>query len=232
MHEIADSELYRLIMRSVLDVSPWRADHAVVVARLRERRAALGDCADVLLDVLTERGWWSGVDRRAQVWVSLDPRQIPAQSRMTLDLRPFGGDVSKPRRAFWTSTPISEVVSGWIEWLRSGDDRRPGPYHPWLLTVADEARVAEIHSPDDWRRFAHQYSTESSQGRAPVNWEQVRRDWDAVHLSVGGLLTAHAPAVAGAPDAELLEGWHMESTVWLRWAFTSVTRLPPIGQFP
>jgi hypothetical protein len=229
MHEIPDSERYRLIAQSVLDVSPWRADHAAVIARLREQRTMLGNCADVLQEVLTERGWWSGVDRRAQVWVSPDPRLTPAESHMTLDLRPFDGDATKPRRAFWTSTRVTDVVSGWIEWLRFGDDRRHGPYHPWLLTVAAEARVTEIHSPDDWRSLIDRYGAVSSDGGWSIDWELMRRDWDAVHLSVGGLLTAHAPAVTGAPDAGLLDGWHMESTVWLRWTFTSASRLSPLA---
>jgi hypothetical protein len=60
------------------------------------------------------------------------------------------------------------------------------------------------------------------------DWQAVARDWDGIHLSVGGVLTAERVRW-GQPRAQThLFGWDVESTAWLRWVFDRVERLPDV----
>jgi hypothetical protein len=83
--------------------------------------------------------------------------------------------------------------------------------------------VFEIHSPADWADLASTYPS----GHSPIDpdWAEVANDWDGVHLSRGGLVTAQDVAYALDNDTTELRGWDMESTAWLRWSFASVERL-------
>ncbi len=65
-------------------------------------------------------------------------------------------------------------------------------------------------------------------GRLVPDFAAVARDWDAVHLTLGGLLTAEQVRVDGPGGATELQGWDAEQTVWLRWVFDEVTRLPDL----
>ena len=58
------------------------------------------------------------------------------------------------------------------------------------------------------------------------NWAAVAEDWDGVHLTLGGLLTAEKVRVASAAGWSMHRFWDIEQTMWLRWAFDDVERLP------
>ncbi len=122
--------------------------------------------------------------------------------------------------------------------MTRGEARRPGPYNFWRVVVSPTARVAEVHSAEAWSALAHAYPSAlvgytftgqkhppKSAMRLDPDWSRVSRDWDGVHLSVGGWLTAEdAPAESGGVTTEL-RGWNMESTAWFRWSFSSVEPL-------
>jgi hypothetical protein len=62
----------------------------------------------------------------------------------------------------------------------------------------------------------------SSAQRLDPDWSKVAADWDGVHLSVGGWLTAEdVPYESGGVITEL-RGWDVESTAWFRWSFDDV----------
>lgn len=61
--------------------------------------------------------------------------------------------------------------------------------------------------------------------RVDPDWSKVVRDWDGVHLSTGGYLTTEDVSFQREGVKTELRGWNMESTVWLRWAFSSVEAL-------
>ena len=64
------------------------------------------------------------------------------------------------------------------------------------------------------------------------NWSAVAADWDGVHLTLGGLLTAEKVRVASAAGWSMLRFWDMEQTMWLRWAFDDTERLPERDAMP
>ena len=64
------------------------------------------------------------------------------------------------------------------------------------------------------------------------DWASVAEDWDGVHLTLGGLLTAEKVRVASAAGWTMHRFWDIEQTMWLRWAFDDVERLPDGDAMP
>ncbi len=64
------------------------------------------------------------------------------------------------------------------------------------------------------------------------DWSAVAHDWDAVHLTLGGLLTSEQVRVESSAGWTELWGWGAEQTLWLRWCFTAVERLPVLAELP
>ncbi|MXY45687.1 MAG: hypothetical protein F4Y44_01635 [Chloroflexi bacterium] len=64
------------------------------------------------------------------------------------------------------------------------------------------------------------------------NWSAVAAEWDGVHLTLGGLLTAEKVRVASAAGWSMLRFCDMEQTMWLNWVFEDVERLPDGDAIP
>lgn len=192
--------------------------------------------ASCLLDAFAAADWFTNLDRNRQVWIARDNRPAEPNS-FSADLRPFGAGITKPRRVLWTSASVGSCPSGWIHYLRWGEDGREPPYHPWRLQVSSSARIYEIHEPQSWHTLCLMYPASSSQPYPfptpskfliEPDWQAVAHDWDGIHLSLGGLLTTER-VVWGKPKAQThLFGWQVESTAWLRWVFDRVERLPDV----
>jgi hypothetical protein len=235
LSQMSDDDLDRMVTELDLHVSRFRGDYEPYVAVLRTRAAQLESLAEWLPQRMPR--WWDAVDRMHQVWVGR-AGEAPIEGRLMVDLSPFHAEAPKPRQAFWTCTRLSTLVSPWLE---SSEKLTRGPERFWVVTASEAARVAEIHSPNQWSDLARAYPrTEpgstftttwprpESSTRLDPDWSKVAQDWDGVHLSVGGLLTAEdVPRQSGGLTTEL-RGWNMESTVWLRWSFDSVGPLDVI----
>ena len=229
---ISDGELTWLQLESRSEVSRYRGDYDEHIADLKSNAGNLKHLAEWLAQRMASG--WEDLDRSRQVWVA--PSSDPASAeRMVIDLSAYSLEVSKPRRTFWTCTLGSAVVTPWLEWLRSGEDQRPGPYFLWTVTVSASARIWEIHSPADWAALTEAYPSagegvrysprndrSASLVRLDPDWSKVSEEWDGVHLSAGGWLTAEdVPYESGGVTTEL-RGWDMEATAWFRWSFSSV----------
>ncbi|MFW6195025.1 MAG: hypothetical protein ACOC5M_00705, partial [Chloroflexota bacterium] len=109
----------------------------------------------------------------------------------------------------------------------------------WKMIAEASARVYEIAGPEDWHALCLRYPVEVGEtaardlrkrwpgaDRLTPDWQAVANDWDGVHLSLGGLLTA-AQVVNRTPAGWSVQwGWECELTVWLRWVFEAMERLP------
>jgi hypothetical protein len=221
--------LYHLVLACVVDLSPHTLDHEERVRRLAVRARSLRDTALELLDRPAAENWFSDVHRAQQVWVSpAHVLQAPDESHFRADLSQFGGGTPKPRSALWTTTALGGPSSGWVTYLRIGEDGRPPPYRQWRLEVLPSARVYEVHSPEAWRSLCLEYPGDVHSGLLLPDWHAVAHHWEGVHLSVGGLLTAQRVTASGSGRRTRLDGWDSESTVWLRWAFAGAERLPDV----
>jgi hypothetical protein len=232
LESLTEVDLSRLLLQAVQEASIYGADYDAHVASLRSRASKVESLAGWLRRRMPQ--WWHDMDRARQVWVGSTP-EPPDELRLMIDLDPIHAEASKPKRAFWTSTADPAVVSPWLEWP---ERMFSGPSHLWRVAVSAAARVAEVHTPAQWSAFARTYAgahqafrwsgrPQSTPGSARIDpdWSKVAGDWDGVHLSVGGLLTAQdVPYESNGATTEL-RGWDMESTVWFRWSFDSVGRL-------
>ncbi|HEV3102901.1 MAG TPA: hypothetical protein VG426_11275 [Candidatus Dormibacteraeota bacterium] len=228
IRDMSEAELYGSAVSTCIFMSPHRSDYDSRRTELLAMAPRFAELAERVVRLPATATWWDPMDADHQVWVSKTGER-PSADRMEIKFAQYLPEVTKPRQAIWTSSPVrGGLPAGWIEWLVSGEDQRPGPYSVWRMLVGKEARIFEIHSPGDWHRLATTYAGVSSGREKNPDWMLVSRDWDAVHLSVGGLLTAQAVAVESEAGTTTLRGWDVESTVWLRWAFTGAERLPDI----
>ncbi|MFI6101773.1 hypothetical protein ACIA8G_40015 [Lentzea sp. NPDC051213] len=142
------------------------------------------------------------------------------QSRFSQDATPASVTIvdqpaadDKPVGALWTSSFLPDGTSMWQwgEWAEFGRDRRL-----FALTFDPaDLRVCTIGSPADYERLVNRYPR-ATDDHTQVHWTQVAEHFDAVHLTVSGLLTAQHVPVAAPHGTAMLTGWDAESTAWLR----------------
>lgn len=58
----------------------------------------------------------------------------------------------------------------------------------------------------------------------------VAEEWDGVHLSIGGLLTAEQNRYESSAGWTMLSFWHAEQTFWLRALKTETERQPDFNE--
>lgn len=130
---------------------------------------------------------------------------------VTLVDRPTPDD--KPAGALWTSSFLPDGTSMWQwgEWAEFGRDR------PLFALTFDPAgvRLCTIGSAADYERLVNRYPR-SIDNHTQVDWIRAAEHFDAVHLTVSGLLTAQHVPVAAPHGTAMLTGWDAESTAWLR----------------
>lgn len=92
-----------------------------------------------------------------------------------------------------------------------------------------DGRVYEVHSAADWANLVEQYPFDVSWSRRAVwgestgldapwfipDYEAVSRDFDAIHVSTLGYLTAAGEAIPVTGGATVLAGWAPDETYWL-----------------
>ncbi|MGI8577912.1 MAG: hypothetical protein ACR2KG_08330 [Nocardioidaceae bacterium] len=233
---LADSALVTALASSAIaDLTPWVSSpgSAHLRAAVLEQVLPLrGFVADVLAD--PRNAWWRQpaagslqvhlVDQRA---AGAAPRQDPMRlSAPTGALGPWDAYAQRPTNAVLTSTllPVGEgevIAGGGHGELAYGWDADPiYPVAQTRLQVDPHARVYEITAPADWHALALTYGDRATHpgldsnlltcggidhGLAPT-WSAVAADYDGVHLTFAGLLSAFT---ASTPSAELtteLEG--------------------------
>lgn len=197
--------------------------------------------------------WWAPLDRDAQLALT-EPGVDIAVTELVGRVERW--EVHAQRRATGSLETSTELPAGQRRGVRAGlhaqlaaggADWNPRyPLHPTRLHVAPDARVYEITSPRDWHRPARSHGdpatytgTDASllsvagveHGIAPT-WSAVAADWDAVHLTFGGILTSlYVPVTTGGTTTTL---WSLDSgrTLWLREVFTAREDLPDLSEAP
>lgn len=143
--------------------------------------------------------------------------------------------------AFYTSTFIQGTSSLFAAIDHGVGDIRDGysrpPYSFWQLEVDASARVFEVDGPQSWHNLCLSYPAEGAnhrsepdfsgdEGRLVPDWSAVAADWDSVHLTFGGWLTAEQVRVESPAGWTYHWAWDAEQTMWLRWKFTSSQQMP------
>jgi hypothetical protein len=173
----------------------------------------LAEAASLLDGSAAIAAWHQPMDPRRQIRISPE-RPTPFLSKPHLRNRPPEHGPSKPGGALWTSSIVGNRVATWELSSQSiGGDR-------WLATgVPDQLRVWEIHDPSHYATLCERYSRhvgDSDHTWVVPNWPEVQNDWDAVHLSMAGLLSTQGVTTTTSAGPARLTGWDSESTCWLQ----------------
>lgn len=93
-----------------------------------------------------------------------------------------------PSGALWTSTPLVDGIDSWT-YSRENVD----PIDTYELHFEPRSiRVARIDSASDWGELLRSHSRDDSKSETLYpDWRSISKVYDAVHLSLIGLLTAH-----------------------------------------
>jgi hypothetical protein len=163
--------------------------------------------------------------------------------------RAAGGRFWRPRRdgersVSWWSAPLGGAVStttGPIDVLPavelgcSEDSAGEEHVEVWAVGIDEGARVREIGDAFDWAELAAEFPRDVTASRrydwdrwtgqsgpwVLPDWVAVARDWDGIHLSIGGYLAATGVALTAGNAMTLLAGWEPDQTLWLNDVFTT-----------
>lgn len=227
---------FHLLGDAVNAVTVWRPDHGSAVKRVLAAGPRLRSLTRAMLAQPAAAWWFAPLDRGAQLWASGNgntraPRRpaVPHRAPTTWELY-----AQKPTWGLFTSTAFDGLSSYLVGASDVAGDLGPLqlPVARFRLSAASSARIFEVDGPDAWRRLCVAYPAAASGGlkggRLVPDFAAVTREWDAVHLSLGGLLIADQVRLDGPEGPTELLGWDCEQTVWLRWVFEDVNRLPDL----
>ncbi len=243
------------------ELNPWAGDGSALGTRAKALNVVRSRPIRELVDsVLADprNSWWSAPsERNGQLLLRgqddqlADPRQLP------VPVGPISGwetYAQKPERAVITTTELAgsehaEIwSSGHADLACGGSDWSPVyPVEQYRLQVAADARVFEVHSAADWHALAARYGDAGTHrgsdpnlqdlagidnGLAPT-WSAVAVDYDGVHLSFAGMLSAvQAPVSDALTGTTTLWAWNWECTHWIRPAFAAIETLSALREPP
>lgn len=216
------------------ELSSWRADHDWLVNAVRAEGLRLASLARAILTRPEAVLWFGPLNRGAQRWISPDG-STPDPAKL---VKPVGRlsnwerYAQKPAGGFFTSTAVGETCSWLAALLYVGEHPANFPLVQYDLEVSPDARIFEVEGPGTWHRLCTHYPAQGENGQLVPYWSAIAREWDAVHLTLGGLLTSEQVRVETPDGWSEHRGWDAEQTIWLRWCFTSVIRLPDLSAFP
>ncbi|WP_299959969.1 hypothetical protein [uncultured Modestobacter sp.] len=241
------------------ELNPWSGGSRPSIVRadvLKGVRPLRSLVADVLAD---ERNAWWGAPLQHDDQLLLvgredrqpDPAEVPAPTGAISSWETYA---QKPRHGLVTSTELAvpadepirssahaELACGASDWDATY------PVAQQRLQVAAHTRIAEVNSAADWHALSTRYGdpathhgsdtnlrevAEIDNGLAPT-WSALAVDYDGVHLSFAGLLSAlYVPVSSPSVGATTLWAWDWECTHWIRSAFTATTALPQLTEPP
>lgn len=225
------------------DIAPTAATRALRGAQARRR------VAEAIVDRFAEQ-LESPMQRPSQAWWWMF--EISEWS----DVLPLGCHpgahwawLTAPANWFFTINAAPTSLRGVLDeaWDASSYDLTR-----WSVAVDPDARILEIHRPEDWAALAVAHPDDSRTGRydgweinarergrdlglgelaalpgqlavrsgvrrfVEPDWASVADEWDAVHLSWAGFLTAEGTVCdLGDGGVAMLRGWGSERTLWL-----------------
>lgn len=129
----------------------------------------------------------------------------------------------KPQGGFWTSTFL-DGSGGWARFCESEDFRDVTAQHWFLLEVDPTARVYMIAGLTDLQALLADFTVEQPAYSTfrRLDFERLSERYDGINLTEEGQWATRL-------SRDNLYGWDCESTLWFRWKFTSVAKIPAAG---
>lgn len=222
--------------RALDDVTVWRSDQADEMQKLLREGPRLRSFASAVLSHPDAAWWFAPLDRAFQL-LSENPGTAAVPVSPAVPERPPTEQeryVQHPEWGLYTSTEIDGISSHLVSAQECVGALGPIrlPLIRYRLHTAADARIFEIDGPAAWDRLCRKYPAFEQGGLLGgllvPDFAAVARDWDAVHVTLGGLLTSAHVAILGPEGQTALQGWEAEQTVWLNWVFDEATRLPDL----
>ena len=232
-----------LAAQAVECMTVWDPRHDDLVADALGHAGQLAPLARRLIEHPGASWWFEPLDLERQVWVEhgrepfgVEPLDAPLDTtKWTRPRTPpdeWERYAQKPRGLQYTSTLAGSDSSLLVGYDKGVGDLITGfPAKCWELQISANVRVYEIHGPGDWNRLCARYPARGFEGVRDAewlvpDWGAAAGDWDGVHLSLGGLLTAEQVRYESSPGWSELDFWHAERTFWLGPIEASARRLP------
>ena len=173
----------------------------------------------------------SGAASRLTAWLAAENEEERSAAE-----RP--ADPAAPYSGHWWSSPAWAGLAGTTRALPGlgplqlfAMEDWPGwaEVRCWPLRLDRSPRICEITGPDDWAALAARYPLEVTKSRRHDWWRvtgwagpwlmpdyaAAAADYEAIHLTVGGYLTAAGRALAAGDARCMLAGWDPDKTYWL-----------------
>jgi hypothetical protein len=182
------------------------------------------------------RWWWQPLDRARQVVLSHEPiESVLARSRSLAEMYARSELVSG--LMVNTSTWVNSKLPAALLTNPGHMARQPPTTKKWHVEVHASAKVIEIRSPADYLDLCERYplsrpttnnwrehGVQTPRVLSPA-WSRVREEWDGVHVSVSGHLTATGiPVRLGSHTAIWIEV-DSEHTTWFTNALTAAEEI-------
>jgi hypothetical protein len=200
-------------------LSPADADELAGTCRLLADIAQGGaSLVDGPLDGTRQQ--WIGTGRQ-----TASPASVPTPARTQLiEADETNAASTKPfDLGLYTSTAAPDGRSMWRTYLDStrGSTLHPLPWYTWNLKARDDTKIGEITSACAWVDFVDTYPHPHA-GKVYPDWRNVAQDLDGVHLTLRAILAIQGFSFPTSHGLTAPTYWDVESTLWLRWCFTSV----------
>lgn len=226
-----------LVGRALDDVNVWRVDREEAVQNLLREGPRLLSLAYAILGQSKAAWWFAPLDRTTQV-MSKSPGTEVVPVALKVSMGPPTEQeryAQQPAWGLYTSSKIDGITSYLVSASECVGSLGPleMPFARYRLSVTADARVFEVDGPAAWHRLCRTYPAPTQGGLlgslVGPSYEAVAQHWDAVHVTLGALLTAEHVLILGPEGGTALQGWDAEQTVWLNWVFDEVTRLPDLA---
>ena len=157
--------------------------------------------------------------------VRADPPSAPRADRFEPVRQVAAAPVhARPSGGLWTSTALIGAVSAWSLWREVGSESSSfiGAAAAWRLIPRHDVVIREIAGARDWLDLLSCYPRTTALGAIP-DWLAMAGAHDAVHFTMTAAVALQGASYRLADGSETVPMYvDVESTVWLRWAFTAV----------
>lgn len=226
-------------------LNPWSVDFEEAVTAALSRGAELTHLARDVAAHPASRWWTEPLDRARQALVRDDtPPPPPARQTLASRMlaRVFRRVRRTPSRAaasrsntWWedyaqrpTAWRVTSTLSDGFSCLDTVVARGVGDWpqaelqRRFAAEIDPSARVCEINGPADWHALCVAFPSVNEDPNSPAgagslspDWRRVASQWDGVHLTFLGLLTAPFVRHTTAAGTTMLWSWDTEGTIWL-----------------
>ena len=226
-------------------LNPWAGDFERAVTAALSRGADLASLARAVVSHPQSRWWTAPMDPTRQLLVidetsyptsarAAPPHPIweriqrifkrsSARATSPASNVRWEGYAQRPREWRITSTlsgrnACLDTVIAW----GVGDWGMVKTHRRCAAEIDASARVCEVSSPADWHALCVSFPRVNQDPNSPAgidtlspDWARVATQWDGVHLTFMGLLTALFARHCSAAGTTMLWSWDTEGTFWL-----------------